>query len=54
MLDTGGVGVEIKHIHPEHATENERRERLASVHRTCAALIRAQRQKNTRRQARGA
>lgn len=55
MLDTGGVGgVEIKHIHPEYATENERREQLTSVHRTCAALIRAQRRKSTKQQERGA
>ncbi len=54
-LDTGGVGgVEIKHIHPEHTTEDERREQLTSMHRTCAALISAQRQKEALRRGKGA
>jgi len=54
-LDTGGVGsVEIKHIHPEHATEAERQEQLASVHHTCAALVRLQREKEARRKKKGA
>jgi len=54
-LDAGGVGaMEIKHIHPEYATEEERQDRLASMQQTCMALIRAQRQKEALRRGKGA
>ncbi len=54
-LDTGGVNaMEIRQTHPEHATEEERMERLASVRQTCAALIRTQRRKEALRQGKGA
>ena len=50
-LDAGGVGgVEIKHIHPEYPSQEERLERLKDVKRTCAALVTRQRAKTARRE----
>ena len=52
---SGGAGsVEIKHTHPQHASQEERQERLKDVRRTCAALIRARREKAEQRRKRSA
>lgn len=54
-LDAGGGGaMEIKHIHPKHATEEERREQLANVRRTCTALLCEQRRREAQCEGKGA
>ena len=53
-LGTGGGGVEIKHTHPEHGSEQERLEHLRDIRRTCAALVSRQRAKAASHQGRSA
>ena len=48
-LDVGGrCPMEIKHSHPQNKSEDERFAQLKNVHRTCIALIMAQ--KNERKE----
>lgn len=55
MLDAGGeANVEIKHVHPQHASQAERADQLKEKYRACAALISADRKVSTHRGERSA
>ena len=54
-LDAGGVPpMELKHIHPPHASADKRAELLRDKHRACLMRIAAQRSRQAQREKKGA